>query len=85
MAETLDVLLEKIKNLEETVENHDQDLYRGNMNGKPGITSRILTNEKDIETVNNIVKEIKNDLRKVVWFVLAAVLAEILKVILVKV
>lgn len=83
MAETLDVLLEKIKNLQETVDQHDQDLYRGN--GKPGITTRILNNEKDIETVNDIVKEIKSDLRKVVWFVLAAVLAEILKVILVKV
>lgn len=71
----------------------EQDMWFGN--GKPAVTIRIQRFEdrqedfeeairKEVADVRDTVIQIRSDLRKVVWFVLAAVLAEVLKLIFVR-
>lgn len=71
----------------------ERDLWFGN--GKPGLTIRMQQREDDhkalsnsvdgrFESVNKIVQEIRSDIRRVVWLVLAAVIATVLKLILTK-
>lgn len=50
--------LYRLSALEDKVEKHDQDLYRGN--GKPGITTRVLMSEETIT-------KISGSLAKLVW------------------
>lgn len=60
--------LYRLEALEDLVEKHDQDLYRGN--GKPGITTRILMSE---ETIGKI----SSSLEKMVWLLVATFLTVI--------
>jgi cob(I)alamin adenosyltransferase len=49
---------------------HDQDLYQGN--GKPALTVRMALAEKEIETVNKTVCEIREDSKAIKRMVLGA-------------
>lgn len=64
------------------VDRIEKDLYYGN--GKPALTIRMQQCEDRVDDVKENVTQIRNDLRKVVWFVVLAFLAEVLKLIFVK-
>lgn len=59
--------------LRKRVEKHDRDLYVGN--GRPALCVRIAVVEKELETMNKAVDEIRKDNKAIMKMVIGLILA----------